>query len=467
MRVSFPGASHFRTLAVVTPEAFNRFSASWLINGTAPKIFQLSAATIMHRTARCLCMLDKFPSEERAAQEASAAAALAASASPSKGNAAPGNLKKACFEMCDVLDQISKEEVLFLTNEEGQKCNANYLKVMQAEPDEDAKITVQQLSAFSQLLESGRNPYADFAIFGPHGTRNYRKVKLSGLVPDSNGAMRRIEFYGPPSFSAWDGCFEVYATGMIMKDTISLTSLTKYRKLMKRFAERFGPVVWPLQYQADARMRSEHFDTLFQRALFGYKRAMQASPPLMNTLDPSRPWDTVMWEAGEDDFKFWKRQLEDHALMILAKVGKLGSVLDGDAQISKTISEHLASDSSMAQLTPHAALRVTSSDAAGRPAAKQPPAKRLRSAPGQLHSVNRKGVPICGDYVKGQCRKTRGNGLACGADGTSVHQCPICLLGPHQCANPGQCNGNPTPPPKSKSQTARGKWGKGGRRSGH
>ena len=49
-------------------------------------------------------------------------------------------------------------------------------------------------------------------------------------------------------------------------------------------------------------------------------------------FDVNRPWDSV-WSAAVDDHAFWHRQLEEPALIILTKDGRLTDVVTGEAPI--------------------------------------------------------------------------------------------------------------------------------------
>ena len=51
-------------------------------------------------------------------------------------------------------------------------------------PRKDAEPTTEQLAAICHLLDNGLPPFADFAVFGPHGHRLERKLKLSKMSSD-------------------------------------------------------------------------------------------------------------------------------------------------------------------------------------------------------------------------------------------------------------------------------------------
>ena len=70
-------------------------------------------------------------------------------------------------------------------------------------PPANADVTLDQLSAVQYLLDSKDVPYLDFALWGPHGHRIARKMKLGGQVLDSKGVFQYVEVAGPPSLEVW------------------------------------------------------------------------------------------------------------------------------------------------------------------------------------------------------------------------------------------------------------------------
>ncbi len=127
-------------------------------------------------------------------------------------------------------------------------------------PAPECDVTIEQLTALAHLLTSGAVPYCDFAIWGPHGHRLERKMRLSGSVFTSDGSLRNIEVAGPPTVDVWDASFMVMRTGAIMLDAIDLGVLDAYSSLIRRFHTRYGPSCWLLLYQADTRFRLEHLE---------------------------------------------------------------------------------------------------------------------------------------------------------------------------------------------------------------
>ena len=83
-------------------------------------------------------------------------------------------------------------------------------------PPANADVTLEQLSAVHHLIETKDVPYLDFALWGPHGHRIARKMKLSGQVLDSNATFRYMEVAGPPNIEVWSESYQVMQTAFLM-----------------------------------------------------------------------------------------------------------------------------------------------------------------------------------------------------------------------------------------------------------
>eukprot|EP00974_Lingulodinium_polyedra_P063134 6093809-Lingulodinium_polyedra.AAC.1 len=55
--------------------------------------------------------------------------------------------------------------------------------------------------------KGGSVPYLDFAVWGPHGYRPMRQLRMTGLIFAKNGELQNVELKGPPTLDAWDGCY--------------------------------------------------------------------------------------------------------------------------------------------------------------------------------------------------------------------------------------------------------------------
>ena len=116
-----------------------------------------------------------------------------------------------------------------------------------------------------------------------------------------------------------------------MLKAIGVNKLDRYHDHQKGYAERYGPRVWHLQYQGEVRMRQERAVYHKRRGAEEYRKSQATGKPC--DYDPLRPWDYV-WEAAVEDHYFWRREIEEPALLIVARTQSLESLIEGDVDIA-------------------------------------------------------------------------------------------------------------------------------------
>ena len=314
-------------------------------------------------------------------------------------------------------------------------------------PPSNREPTVEQLTAMKALLSTGQVPYADFAVWGPHGSRIKKKLKFQGLTFNRQGEMTQTELFGPPSLAAWKVCYEVFLNTMVMLDSVDLSPLLLYQSRIERLHERYSERTWALLYQADVRARLEEWP----RIRLELKRAHQVATAAggATTYDDTRPWNEALRLLSERD-RFWTDEFIEPAVMIMADRNLGKAMLAGDAPTGQTI--HDSHPSQPAASTPMAAERT--------------PRARIPSRSGRFHDLvegqyrsNRTGYRLCRSFQEDKCEPTVG-GSWCPRASNEVHQCARCL-GPHpMCKCP-----HPEPPQVAfvnKRSQKGGKAGKGG-----
>ena len=107
---------------------------------------------------------------------AAAAAAVAVNAAAAPAAAAPLPMITS-VKLTQLIDQTLDAEVPFLPDPQVLVMHARYLTAMGESPHIDVACTDEQLSALHHLIQSGRAPYTDFCLFGPHGTRLLRRLR--------------------------------------------------------------------------------------------------------------------------------------------------------------------------------------------------------------------------------------------------------------------------------------------------
>ena len=132
-------------------------------------------------------------------------------------------------------------------------------------------------------------------MWGPHGTRVARRVKLTGLKLATDGNLRMVELFGPDSVSAWESCHEVWATACLKLDLVGRTLLSKYLRLIRGYEARYTSKVWHIIYQADVRFRSEQLDKTHAKLVLAHSELTTSGG--FSTYNPDRPWHEAM-KAG-------------------------------------------------------------------------------------------------------------------------------------------------------------------------
>lgn len=212
------------------------------------------------------------------------------------------------IRLSSVLDQVSDAEVQMLPPEVIAEKRNNYRMITGGDPLEQCNFTDAQLSALSQRVAGGQPPYADFAVWGPYGSRIEKRMKFRSSFLDTSGNWKSIEVPGPSSFQVWEECWEVFAAACIADGIATQATLAMYAAEFKSRVRDFGSGCWQICVEADVIARSEQFvlEHARQFAIF------RANPSASN-FDPKRPWESVM-RAVALDRAFWDRQLEKPAL---------------------------------------------------------------------------------------------------------------------------------------------------------
>ena len=468
--------AHYRQLAVISQPDFRQEllgTNGWkLPGGASPSLAQRGQATVAHATARCLCDLDPWPAAQATAQAALQANSLPPAAPsavlPTGLGGGTSLLNVPTIKLGAVLDQKLGEDITYLPDPEIQACNARYYLVMDEMPPKEVAVTTEQLAGLRHVLDTCRPPYADFAVFGPHGVRSAKRAKMAGQAIDSAGNFHMIEMYGPNCIASWQGCYDVLTTALIMLKKVRRKNLRRYRVLITKYAMTYGFTVWHLLYQADVRMRQEHMPRLRIQALEDNARELAANRPALFDIDSI--WNHV-WEMALADEQFWKWELEHPAMMVLARVQGLSSLVAGDAAVGALPAPlAIAGVPATVELPPSSVGRAAQPGAyQPPPAARDPPSQKRKvkknqhnvSATGSM-TTNRGGAPLCSGFQDGSCTWTVA-GNRCGYDSSKMHQCARCLHPKHGAHSPAECT---APPASAKGGKGRGKGkGKGKGRS--
>ena len=335
-----------------------------------------------------------------------------ASPGPAASPPAPVQVPKRKVKLSTIINQTDDLEVDILDDAAITAAYARYAKKIGAAPPPDQELSAEQLTTLHSLFQSGRAPYTDMAVWGPYHHRLAKKIRLKGVRLNSLGEIVPVEINGPPDFEAWRESYGVFKTGCIMFGQISPARLDCYEHHIRSYHERYGRGCWALLYQADVRARLELSERLRRQGQEEKDAASAAGGS--HDYDAKTPWEWV-WNRMVKEHSFWHRELEEPALLILAKSQRTSQVLGADAPVE-----------------------APSGAAPEKPSSSTAALKRRRDDSIRQHLVgedgmlthNRRGTELCRGYQKGECKDKDRNGF-CAKTGRTRHQCAKCLSEDH------------------------------------
>ena len=402
------GSAHPRSLALVSEDDFKALIAQWKVpmptptggvRPAAPSVIQLGQGALLGRTCRVVSGVYKLSPPNP----------VAPPAAPSSSS----DTRKV--KLSSVINQSDDLEVAILDDAAIHQAYANYRKRIGALPPADQELSSEQLSSLHSLFSSGRAPYCDMAVWGPYHHRLQKKIRLKGVRLSSQGEIIPVEICGPADFESWRESYSVFRTGCIMFDQITPARLDAYEHLIRSYHERYGRSCWALLYQADVRARLEHTERLRRVGREEHQAAVDGGGS--HSFEPKKPWEWV-WEKLVLDQAFWHRELEEPALLILAKTQRISQAVDADAPVDVPT--------------------WGTQDRGGKGFVAPGPAKRRRQDGPRQHSVgddgllthNRRGAELCRGFQKGECKEKDRNGF-CIKNTRLRHQCAKCLSEEH------------------------------------
>ena len=468
--VGIKPTAHFRAVANIPPADWATLVANWSLNKQAPPPAVASQAALLGRTARVMCKLEKsqfdIAEELRHAREVELEK-LKVAATPPASQPPPSEPQLGVhkLKLSQVVDQTNDDETVIMKDSELQRCYQRHTDRMQGPPEPGAECTGEQLTGIKHLLDSSRPPYVDFGIFGPHGYRIRRKLKLAGMILGPGGVLQAVEIVGPPTHADWFKCYLVLRTALIMLDQVGLATLDRYASQINEFANRYGPIVWHIIYQADVRARLEHMERIRRIGIEQHAKATAAG--LAHEYDPDKPWDYV-WSKMIEDATFWRRELEEPCILVLAKTSSMQSMIGGDAPAAVTGNGSRSQGQGIINYSqpPTHQRNGGGGDTGGSPAKK--PRQHNVNSSGHL-ATNRAGIELCSGFNAGTCTQSApgAQGFRCAKDPNKAHQCSKCLSSEHGASNPNGCGRPAARAPTDKGGKGKGngkRGGKGGKR---
>ena len=162
--------------------------------------------------------------------------------------------------LSDVLDQMDDTPFEPLTESERLMYHKNYVDITGGEPGLECKASSDQIAALKAKMDAGNAPYADFAVFVPHGKRFAKIRKFDAQVFVHNTLQQRV-MRGPANFTSWLDSWMVFRTAMLSLKAASPQVLDDYSRGLRNLCQ-IHPEAWGLIYAADEIMRGEVWDDM-------------------------------------------------------------------------------------------------------------------------------------------------------------------------------------------------------------
>ena len=272
------------------------------------------------------------------------------------------------MKLATVLDQADESEVQALDVGEVRELALKF-KVLNsgvsAQPEEEA--SPDQLAALRLKLDMDVPPYADFAVFRPHGARLGRTLRFTARiwVPE-DGAYVNKEIPGPSTFEEWRRGWRVYRYALLVLNVVSAPRLERYYERVYALHRSHGSLgnhnLWWLIAMAEARMRNERFEHIRRELEEDHLRLQACQRAHDSMYNPRRPWDSVFFVAANDE-EYWNQNVKEPALLFLTSLKARGEITDDG--------HHTAGINSSAPTV--GTLSLQAPDARGRGAPRAPP----------------------------------------------------------------------------------------------
>jgi hypothetical protein len=452
--------SAIHEVASIGPDDFEDGLTVWRIdvvdeNARAPTPMEKGRARTFIRACRLAAHLEWSAEETDAwnweeaqrgakAEEARTAAILAASV----GHSLPPPVMPPAVrsvKVSEIADVTKTIEAPVLADCVVSAAFKTFKAKMWTNPRPEQEPTTDQLSALADLL-AHHSCYVDLSIWGPHGMRILKKMKVAGLIMVGQGEFAPHEYRGPPDYEHWLACWEVYQTAMIMLDACSPPYLLAYAALIGHYNKRYGARCWALIYQMESRFRKETMERGRRQANDDLDEAIARGGT--HPFDPARPWEYIFkmaTEGGASEAKYWHINIEEPCVLIIAGRYSTAEFLEGDAPVCAASSAHIATAGTPGSYV----VADNGGSAARRPPAQQPPPKRQATvdrAPKQQlppraktgpaiekdgkYVTNRVGNYLCINFNAGMCPAKKGAHV-CPKDDKLRHNCNLCLSSSH------------------------------------
>ena len=296
----------------------------------APTAIEFGHLAMVRRIARLrsnLTAVEQLPGAGAVTTDVRGWCPMAGAPTPPGTTADAAASVEPAVKLSAILDPTIDAPLVRIKPQEVRRLFSCYKETQGAEPAEDVAPTEEQLSAVTQTLDCDRFPYACFSIFGPYGKRMLIKMVYLAYLFMPDGSWQKRELPGPPSYEHWWVAFRVFRVTLLLLKAVPPELLDNYVDMVKRFSRTYGQSAWFIVYQAEVRMRSEHFERLRRQAERTHD--LTTGVGQQSDFDPNMPWATVFAMAvGEQTRSWWEDNLHRHAMLFLTRVHPASLITD-------------------------------------------------------------------------------------------------------------------------------------------
>ena len=106
-------------------------------------------------------------------------------------------------KLSQIINQGIDQDVPMMNEEGLMVLRKKYIEVSGDEPLATIDASDAQLTALQFVVSNGLAPYTDFAVWGPHGARQERRMRFAQNFMDTSGKWRAVEQGGPANLEVW------------------------------------------------------------------------------------------------------------------------------------------------------------------------------------------------------------------------------------------------------------------------
>jgi hypothetical protein len=323
-----------------------------------PNITQRGAAMSALNAAKiCVGVIRSQQNERMLEQERLAAtkpSTVVAATTAAQHNA--GLLSSGTVNLHQVIDEEIHSVIPLMEDRKYAEMLREFVRVMKRPLKRVEEPSIAQMTALIAILLA-MSCYVDLTRWGPFQGRTAKFWLAIGNIPGSTpGTTQHVELKGPPDYTHWRLCWEVFQAAMIMAMACSPAWLIQYADKIQAYVELYSDAngwcpIWPFIYQCDVRFRKEHFARMLRTSTWRLENLVKRSPDgkaeLIHDIDgclevvfvPNLPWE-YLWSLPEKEF--WVDEFETKANHIFMKLK------DQRRQCRRSGSENFSSPSTAA-----------------------------------------------------------------------------------------------------------------------